>query len=184
MNRQADEKLEVAAPDDRVDVERPVSGETDADAQASQFDLHDFGNNAGDNLADPEMSVDSQIWAPGEGDASAHSASLEKVADGLTALRCAEAMIRCNLAPVAARFKLATWLQTLRHSTVEDRANLLDLVYQANSRTFAAARQGARRMDTRSRTGTVPPGFASGRVASTTRESALDPKYDAAMWMG
>jgi len=188
MRRQADEKLEVAAPDDRVDVEKPVSDETDADAQASQFDLGDFANNAGDSEADPEMSVDSQIWAPGEGAAAAGGSSRESsreiFADGLTALRCAEAYIRCGLAPYQARFKLASWLQTIRHSTVEDRANLLDAVYQANARAFAAARvpagstRGAQR-------GTVPPGFGSGRrVASTERESALDPKFDAMMWLG
>lgn len=188
MRRRAeDEKLEVAAPDDRVDVEKPVSNETDADAQASQFDLGDFGGNAGDNLADPDLDVDSQIWAPGEGEAAAgggdRSASREKFADGLTALRCAEAYIRCGLAPPQTRFKLTSWLQTIRHATVEDRANLLDAVYQANARAFAAARTPAGR--TRGAAiGEIPPGFGSGRrVASTTRESALDPQYDALMWM-
>lgn len=179
----ADEKLEVAAPDDRVDVEKPVSGETDADAQASQFDLHDFGNNAGDNLADPEMSSDSQIWAPGEGESAARSAAREKMADGLLAMRCAEAYVRANLAPPSARWKLASWLQTIRHSTVEDRTKLLEAVVEANRQALTAARVPVGRTRGATR-GTIPPGFGSGRVASTARESALDPKYDAMMWMG
>ena len=41
MRRYADESLDVAAPQDRIDVEAPVKDTTDADAQASQFDLGD-----------------------------------------------------------------------------------------------------------------------------------------------
>jgi hypothetical protein len=188
MRRRAeDEKLEVAAPDERVDVERPVSNETDADAQASQFDLHDFGDNAGDNLADPDMDVDSQIWAPGEGEAAAgsgdRSASRVKMADGMQALRCAEAYIRCGLVHPSQKWKVGSWLQTIRMATVVDRTKLLEAVYAANQRAFTAARQPAGNMRGAT-TGTVPPGFGSGRrVASTARESALDPKFDAMMWL-
>ena len=138
MNRYADEKLDVAAPQDRIDVEKPVSGDTSAEAQASQFDTGDFGSNAGDNIADPELSVDSQIWAPGEGSTK----SSNRKADGITAVRYAEAYIRAGLAPdtPAEKWKIAGLAQTMRHGTIVDRIRLLDAV---NEQRVASARRTA-----------------------------------------
>jgi hypothetical protein len=95
-------------------------------------------------------------------------------------VRCAEAYIKCGLARPADKWKLAGWLQTKSAAIVADRTNLLDAVYQANHRAFTAARVPAGRMRGAQ---TVPPGFGAGRVASTQRESALDPKFDSMMWM-
>ena len=174
-----DEALEVAAPDERTDPTTPTKNETDERAQSSQFDLGDFGHNAGDDLADPEMSSDSQIWAPGEG--KRERSSSQKMAEGVAAVRCAEAYIKVGLAKSADKWKLAGWLQTMRADIVADRTNLLDAVYAQNHRAFTAARIPAGRMRG---VQSVPPGFGrGGRVASTQRIAAEDPINDAAMWL-
>lgn len=176
MNRYADESLDVAAPQGRIDVEAPVKDTTDADAQASQFDLGDFGNNAGDNVADPELSADSQIWAPGEGDSSIKSSN--RKADGLTAVRYAEAYIRAGLAPNTSeeKWKIAGLAQTMRHGTIVDRTRLLDAI---NSQRAASARRTAARSTGRS----VPPGFGQRQLtAGTARDAANDLSTDAALF--
>ena len=128
MRRRADEKLEVAAPQDRIDVETPVRDTTDAEAQASQFDLGDFGDNASDNLADPNLDTDSQIWAPGETPSGFKSSN--RKADGITAVRYAEAFIAAGLAPNTSeeKWKIAGLAQTMRHGTIVDRTRLLDAI--------------------------------------------------------
>lgn len=135
MRKRASDSMEVAAPQDRIDVESPVSDTTDARAQASQFDLNEFGHNAGDNLADPVESSDSQIWAPGERPKKA-----SKRADGITAVRYAEAFIQAGLAPNTPeeKWRIAGLAQTMRHGTIVDRTRLLDEVNRTrlnNSRT-------------------------------------------------
>ena len=178
MRRYADDKLEVAAPQDRIDVEKPVSDTTDADAQASQFDLGDFGNNAGDGIDDPEMSVDSQIWAPGEGESAVKSSN--RRADGITAVRYAEAYIRAGLAPNTAeeKWKIAGLAQTMRHGTIVDRTRLLEACSTANrstQRRTAGVNRGTG--------GTVPPGF-SGRqlTAGMAYTAANDQDTDSALF--
>ena len=123
MRKRADEKLEVAAPDGRIDVEAPVNDTTDAEAQASQFDLHDFGNNAGDNIADPDLSTD-QNWAPGE----ANKTSRVKTAGGILAFRCAEAMIAAGLEPntVERKYALAGEYENMNRGLIQDRVALLE----------------------------------------------------------
>jgi hypothetical protein len=175
MNRTA-EGLDEAAPDARVDVEKPVSDETNDRAQASQFDLGEFGHNAGDDLADPEMSSDSQIWAPGK------EGRHVRMADGVTAVRCAEAYIRMRMASPEDKWKLAGWLQTIRHATVVDRTNLLEAAFEANRRSLTAKRTpaGISRGAVRS----IPPGLTSGgRTASFEREAAYDRINDSAIFM-
>lgn len=144
MKRHADESLEVAAPQDRIDVEAPVRDTTDAEAQSSQFDLGDFGDNAGDNLADPELSVDTQIWAPGEGDSSVKKDSNRKT-DGMTAVRYAEAYIRAGLGDNTPeeKWKIAGLAMTMRHGTIIDRISVLDAVNSVNDRRFAALKRQA-----------------------------------------
>jgi len=165
MRRHADDKLDVAAPQDRIDVEAPVSDTTDADAQASQFDLGDFGDNAGDNLADPDLSTDSQIWTPDKGDAIKNA---NRKADGITAVRYAEAFISAGLADNTPeeKWKIAGLAQTMRHGTIVDRTRLLDAVNAVNSRRQAAARRtaGVNRGAARG----LPPGLGQRQLTAGT----------------
>lgn len=169
MRRRADEKLDVAAPQDRTDVETPVSDTTDADAQASQFDLGDFGNNAGDDIADPDLSTNSQIWAPGEDPSPNNNKTSNRKADGITAVRYAEAFIGAGLAPNTSeeKWKIAGLAQTMRHGTIVDRIRLLDAV---NS-----TRQAVRRTAARSAPQSLPQGLGQRQLtAGTTRVAAND----------
>jgi hypothetical protein len=178
MRRYADDKLDVAAPQDRIDVEQPVSDTTDADAQASQFGLSDFGGNAGDNLADPNLDTDSQIWAPGEKPAGFKSSN--RKADGITAVRYAEAFIEAGLAPNTPeeKWKLAGLAQTMRHGTIVDRIRLLDAVntvHQASRRRTAGV-SGAGRG--------IPQGFGGRQLtAGVVREAANDIATDSAIFL-
>lgn len=184
MKRHADESLEVAAPQDRIDVEAPVRDTTDAEAQASQFDLGDFGDNAGDNLADPELSVDTQIWAPGEGDSSVKKDSNRK-ADGITAVRYAEAYIRAGLGEDTPeeKWKIAGLAMNMRHGTIADRISVLDAVNAANAQRFAALKRQASR-------GGAPRGLPQGfgqrqMTAGTNHEAANDIAMDdLSLWAG
>ena len=177
MRRNAGEALNVAAPQDRIDVEKPVANTTSADAQASQFNLSDFANNASDSLADPEGSPDSQIWAPGEGD-GAKKAS--RTADGLTAVRYAEAYIRAGLAPNTpeSKWKVAGLAQTMRHGTIVDRIRLLDAVNQATASTqrrTAAVSRGTGR--------SLPRGLGQRQLtAGASSEMANDLSMDSALF--
>ena len=181
MRKRADEKLEVAAPDGRVDVEAPVSNTTDAEAQASQFDLHDFGNNAGDNVADPDLSTD-QNWSPGE--ASKTSARV-KTAGGLLAMRCAEGMIEAGLEPNSRerKYQLAAEFEQMNRGLIQDRVALLE--------RFAAVRQAERRKvasgDSRGAARSpIPAGLGGGtRTAAgpSQRTAAHDPSNDSTLFI-
>lgn len=172
MKRRAEsESLEVAAPDDRIDVEAPVANDTDADAQASQYDLGDFANNAGDNIADPDLSSDSQIWAVGEGDKTAARA------DGIAAVRYAESCIKAGLAPEEDRWKLAAQAQTMKASVVNDRIRLQE--------RFAAVLDDVRsraRTASASRTASALPRGLTAPVRGTQRIAANDPTNDSALF--
>ena len=171
MKRVADEKLEVAAPGDRIDVEAPVSNVTDADAQASQYALSDYGNNAGDNLASPDLSTDSQFWAPGGGEKTSN-----RTADAVAAVRCAEAYINAGLAPSSEKWKLIARFQTMRHATVVDRTRLLE----AKNELDASSRQRSAAV---SRGTSIPRGLGSGqRTAQTNRIAANDPSSDSLLF--
>jgi hypothetical protein len=173
MRRHADESLEVAAPQDRIDVEAPVRNTTDAEAQASQFDLGDFGDNAGDNLADPELSPDTQIWAPGEGDSSVKSSS--RKTDGMTAVRYAEAYIRAGLGDNTPeeKWKIAGLAMTMRHGTIVDRISVLDAVNSVNQQRFAALRRSASVNRAPTSRG-LPQGLGQRqRTAGTQREASV-----------
>lgn len=180
MRKRADEKLEVAAPDGRVDVEAPVSNITDAEAQASQFDLHDFGNNAGDNVADPDLSTD-QNWAPGE----ASKTSAIKTAGGLLAMRCAEGMIEAGLEPNSRerKYQLAAEFEGMNRGLIQDRVALLErfaAVRQAERRKVASgSSRGAARSP-------IPAGLGSGTHTASApmqRMAAHDPSNDSALFL-
>lgn len=181
MRKRADEKLEVAAPDGRIDVEAPTEGTTDADAQASQFDLHDFGNNAGDNLADPDLSTD-QNWAPGEANKTSKKV---KTAGGILAFRCAEAMIAAGLEPntVERKYQLAGAFENMNRGLVQSQTALCE--------RFAAVLQDERRKVASGSTrgaalqSPVPSGLTQGtqRTATMQRVAANDPRNDSTMFV-
>ena len=122
----ADTNLDLAAPDGRVNVEAPVKNVTDEEAQASQFDKRDFGNNAGDSIADPDLSTD-QNWAPGEGQKTSTRAS------EIEGMRLAEAMVEAGLEDQEDRWKLAEAYTKLPANIVRDRIALLARTASAKS---------------------------------------------------
>lgn len=177
MKRRADESLEVAAPQDRWDVETPVSDITDAEAQASQYDLGDFGSNAGDSIADPNLETDSQIWAPGEGDSGTKSAN--RKADAVAAVRYAEAYINAGL-PHRDKWQLVAQAQTMRHAMVVDRTRVLEAVVEANTQRSRTRKVAA--AVSRGTANGLPRGMTAPRTAST-RTAANDPSNDIGMWL-
>lgn len=178
MKRRADEKLELAAPQERIDVETPVSDVTDADAQASQYDLGDYGNNAGDDIADPDLDTSSQIWAPGEGESGTKSAN--RKADAVAAVRYAEAYINAGL-PHRDKWQLVAQAQTMRHATVVDRTRVLEAVVSSNSQR-ARSRKVAAAVSRGTANG-LPRGLTTPRTASTQRTAANDPSNDIGIWL-
>ena len=169
MNRRrAEFDGETVAPDARIDVEAPVQNVTDADAQASQYNLGDYGNNAGDDIANPNTETDSQIWAPKEGN---------RKADGVAAVRYAEAYINAGL-PCEDKWKLVAQAQTIRHATVVDRTRLLEYVAQTNA-TRARTQKVAAAVS-RGTTNGIPKGLTAPRP--TQRTAANDPADDFGLW--
>jgi len=185
MDRRANESLEVAAPDERVDVEAPVNDTTDQRAQQSQYDIGEFGQNAGDSVAKPDLSTNSQIWAPGEGggtsDREERAASFNRKADAVAAVRYAEAYINSGL-PYEDKWQLVAQAQQMRHATIVDRTRLLEAVAQANA---TRARSASRRLAAASgAAGRIPPGLTSPRTApSNVRYAATDPSNDSALFI-
>jgi hypothetical protein len=156
MRKRADEKLEVAAPDARIDVERPVADETDAKAQASQPDLRDYGNNAGDNIAKPDLSTD-QNWAPGDG--KKNSSRQRPAGELLTYAPMARGVVLDRIA-MAERF---VQVRTADHQHFQNQ--------------YQKVASGGSRGATRS---PVPIGLTQGvaRTASTRRAATNDPISD------
>ena len=179
MRKRSNESLDVAAPGARIDVEIPVKN-TDAEAQASQFDLRDFGDNAGDNVAKPDLSTD-QNWAPGE--ASKTSARV-KTAGGLLAMRCAEGMIAAGLEQNSRerKYQLAAEFESMNRGLIQDRVALLErfaAVRQADLRRVASgSSRGAARSP-------IPAGLGGGtRTASAgQRLAAHDPSNDSSLFI-
>ncbi len=133
-SRRADTNLEVADPDGRIDVERPTADTTDDEAQASQFDKHDFGDNAGDDIADPDLSTD-QNWAPGDGKKSSSKAIM---ASSAQAVRLAECYIRAGIATEDQKWALVDQFAATTRAVVRDRTALLDRVNDAAPRAKTA----------------------------------------------
>ena len=182
MRKRSNESLDVAAPDGRVDVEAPVENVTSAEAQASQFDLHDFGDNAGDNVAKPDLSTD-QNWAPGEASGNKTSARV-KTAGGLLAMRCAEGMIAAGLEPNSRerKYALAAEFERMNRGLIQDRVALLERfasVREADRRKVASgSSRGAARSP-------IPAGLGGGtRTASAgPRLAAHDPSNDSSLFI-
>ena len=166
----ADEKLDVAAPDGRIDVERPTADDTDEEAQASQYDKGDFGDNAGDDIADPDLSTD-QNWLPGEGKRS----SRVKKADGLAAVRLAEATIAANLdTEKKGRWALAEEFRQMSAGQVADRTALLEKVIEVNGldRPRTAGKIAGNRGQ--SRTSSIPPSLMQATPPAQRREASAE----------
>ena len=181
QRRAQDESLSVAAPQDRIDVEAPVKNVTDADAQASQFDLSDFAHNAGDQLADPVLDVvdgNAGTWAPDKGKES------RKLATGVEAVRLADAYIKAYPGTYSDkdRWTLTARFETLRSPVVRDRIRVLEAVVADQSKQ---SKKTARKVAAAGSRGTrgIPVGFANQRVASTRRISASDPDTDSALFI-
>ena len=180
--RAEDTSLAVAAPDGRVDVEAPVANDTDAEAQASQFDIGDFGNNAGDGVADPDLSTDDQIWAPGEKKSSRNF----EAAGPILAAQCADALVKCGFEDEGEKYNLMSRFAKMSRPMVSMQLRLLERTAEAlqekdqliqNIRASRGSSRGAT---------ALPPGIGSAtmqRSASMTRIAENDPKNDAAMWM-
>ena len=180
MRKRSNESLDVAAPDGRIDVEAPVENVTSAEAQASQFDLRDFGDNAGDDVAKPDLSTD-QNWAPGE---ASKSAARVKTAGGLLAMRCAEGMIAAGLEPNSRerKYALAAEFERMNRGLIQDRVALLE--------RFAAVRQAdlhkvASGMSRGAARSPIPAGLGGGTrtAAAPQRLAAHDPRNDSSLFI-
>lgn len=174
MQRQADTSLDLAAPGGRIDVEAPTSNTTDAEAQASQFATDEFGHNAGDGIAEPDLSTDYVTWAPGEGKKEGF-----KRASTAAAVRCADLWVESGLKSKEDRYNLIASHEQMRAGQVADRIAMLELVKQArydDHRRFAASQ---RRVANGISRGATPTGIPAGltgalRTAGTRKVSALE----------
>lgn len=178
--RTADEKLDVAAPGDRVDVEKPTSGTTDADAEASQFDKADFDNNSGKGLEDPDNTPTSGI--PGGPSVNDLGRSSARRASGLQAVKLAEAMIKVGLVEDSseAKYKAAAEFEKMARGQVLDRTALLEKVaeVQKTQRRSSATKSAGNRGT--SLNSAVPSNMsgATRTSAPQKREAATDSDSD------
>ena len=175
--------LEIAAPDERVDVEAPVANITDEKAQETQPDLEDFGHNAGDGIADPDLDTDSQSWAPGEGDKRKSSRKAPAKAGGILAVRAAEAYINAGLEPNTSerKYQLAGLFENMNRGAVQRDIALLERVAALQSQQRRKVASGR----TRGAGTPIPPGLIQSgtvRSASTRRTSANDPLNDSLLF--
>lgn len=176
MNRRhADTSLDVAAPGGRIDVEAPTSNTTDAEAQASQFAIDEFGRNAGDGISDPDLSTDYVTWAPGEGKKEGGF----KRASTADAVRAADLFVEAGLRAPEDRYNLIAQHEVMRAGQVADRIAMCEgfIAVRQNDMQRSASRQRlAASGVTRGSARQVPPGFGNGRVARTAgrHTSALE----------
>ena len=106
-------------------------------------------------------------------------------ADGVAAIRLAEAYIKAGLKPESDKYNLVAQFQTMRHATVTDRTRLLEAVLKtaAFSRRVTA---GSMNRGAAPRT-PIPPGLMNGggmsRSASVNRVAANDPSTDSDLFL-
>jgi hypothetical protein len=173
--------LETAAPDERISVPTPVSNTTDAEAQASQFDESGWDNNAGKDITDPDLST-GQNFAPGQ------APKTSKKADGILAIRCAEAMIAAGLEPNTRerKYQLAGEYSQMSRGLILDRTAMAEkfaMVRQADRQQMKVA-SGSTRGAVSS---PIPAGLGQGgsmRQASVQRSAANqnNPENDALLF--
>ena len=190
MRRQAQptESLETAAPQDRIDVERPTTGAdkptaTDGADEQGTYKLKDFADNAGDDIADPDLSTnlaaDLEGWS---GDKATVKSSAIKTADAGQAVRLAEAYIKAGMLADGDKWSAVAQFQKMRAGQVIDRTHLLEA---AISNVIAPLQN---KVASGSRRGTVPQGIPAGfgqgtRTASTYRTSQNDPSNDIELFL-
>lgn len=175
QRRGADDKLDLAAPDGRVDVEAPTSGTTDADAQASQFDIGDFGNNAGDNLADPDLRTD-QNWSPGEGKKSSR-----QMAGAVAALRCARAHIAAGIEAPDREWALVARFEQMHPAMVNQATRILEKVVV--SQRQRSQRRTASSGNARGARQSLPSGLGSGMPRVASQQVANTEAVDTLLWL-
>lgn len=168
--------LETAAPDERISVPEPVL-HTDADSQASQFDEDGFGNNAGDDIADPDLGT-GQNFAPGEAPKRE-----SRKADGILAIRTAEAMIAAGLEENTRerKYALAAEYSKMNRGLILDRCHMAEKFAMVRQADRQALQQKVASGSTRG-TAPLPPGFTQGGATSprtaSRRVAANDPIND------
>lgn len=174
--------LETAAPDERVSVPAPVADTTDAEAQASQFDESGWDDNAGKDVTDPDLGT-GQNWAPGQAPKESRK---QAKADGILAIRCAEAMIAAGLESNTRerKYALAGEFQKMSRGLILDRVALAERFAMVRQADHQAAQQ--RVASGRTRGTALPPGFTQGgaptqRTASH-RQAANDPDNDSLLY--
>lgn len=170
--------LETAAPDDRVSVPAPVADTTDAEAQASQFDEEGWDDNAGKDITDVDLGT-GQNFAPGQ----APGKSARK-ADGILAVRCAEAMIAAGLEPNTreAKYQLAAEYQKMSRGLVLNQTALAERFAMVRHADRQKVASGSTRGAARS---PIPAGLTQGgstRTAQTQRVAANNPDNDALLY--
>lgn len=161
--RRVADNMAWAKPEDRVDVTKPVSDTNPPKSQESQYDTGDFGHNAGDDIAKPDLGT-GQNWAPGDGKKTRSSARIT-LASGVQAVRLAHLYVEAGLAHTEQVWKLAEQFEKTPRSVVLDRTALLEQVAKAGARKTAG---GVTRSSTRP---VIPQNFGSGsapRIAAAT----------------
>lgn len=159
--------LDTAAPDERVSVPEPVANTTDEEAQASQFHEDGFANNAGDALAQPDLGT-GQNFAPGQAPDKRES----KKADGILAIRCAEAMIAAGLEPNTRerKYALAREFEKMSRGLILDRVALAErfaMVRHADRQHYSKVANG----NARGAKSPIPAGL--GQQGGTTRQASV-----------
>lgn len=183
------ESLDVAAPQDRIDVEKPASGAfkvTDVDTadDMGTYNLSDYADNASDAQADPDTSTDLAADLEGwSGSESTVKSSAIKTADAAQAVRLAEAYIKAGALAESDKWEAVAQFQKMRAGQVIDRTHLLDhitanVIVPLKNKVASGNRRGTVSQG-------IPAGFANGgaRTAATFRTAQNDPQFDSDVFL-
>lgn len=128
------ENLDIAKPDDRVDVEAPVANDTNDYAQSSQFDPGKYDHNAGEDIAKPD-DVHTMNWAPGEKprvSGSFKESSVQK-ASAVDAIKLAEAYIELGVFSPDLKFDKIAEFEKLPKVFIQQQQLTCDAVKRAQA---------------------------------------------------
>lgn len=128
------ENLEVAKPDDRVDVEAPVANDTNDYAQSSQFPPDAFDNNAGKGVAKPddEHTMNFPPGAKPKLSGSKKEASFVK-ASAVDAIKLAESYIELGVISPDLKFDKIAEFEMLPKVFVQQQQLTCDAVKRAQA---------------------------------------------------
>lgn len=167
------ENLDVAKPDDRVDVEAPVANDTNEYAQSSQFDPAKYDHNSGEDIAKPD-DKHTMNWAPGE--KPRVSGSFEK-ASAVDAIKLAESYIELGVFSPELKFDKIAEFEKLPKVFVQQQ----QLSCNAFKRVQGAVAQGKPRgMVPRAATGHRP--IPQMGRAATYSNNGSDASMDTILW--